>query len=281
MPRVEREISYLLGGAFHRLAFTAWGDPHLPAVLCVHGLSRNGRDFDVLAESLSDRFHVLCPDLPGRGRSGWLPDPAMYTPVQYVQALAHVLAVIGRPVDWIGTSLGGICGMLTACLPGNPIRRLVLNDIGPFLPKAALARIVDYVGTIPDFGSVGELEAYLRRVHAPFGALSDADWAHMARYSARMRPDGRITLHYDPALTIPLLQTPPADLDMWAVWDRITAPMLTLRGAQSDLLLAETFARMGERSATHTVEDAGHAPALMDSPTIGVIRRFLEEDVLF
>jgi pimeloyl-ACP methyl ester carboxylesterase len=275
MPPVEREIGYLLGGAFHRLAFTAWGEPDLPVVLCVHGLSRNGRDFDVLAESLSDRFHVLCPDLPGRGRSDWLADPELYRPLQYVQALAHLLAAVGRHVDWIGTSLGGICGMLAASLPGNPIRRLVLNDIGPFLPKAALARIMDYVGTIPDFASVGELEAYLRLVHAPFGALSDADWAHMAAHSSRTRPDGRVTLHYDPALTIPLLQSPPADMDMWAIWDRISVPMLALRGEHSDLLLPATFATMADRSATHVVAGAGHAPALMDSPTIGVIRRFL------
>ncbi len=269
-------IPYLLAGRFHELALTCWGEPALPPVVCVHGLSRNARDFDVLAQALCDRFHVVCVDLPGRGRSDWLPSPELYNPVSYVAALGHVLAWVGRPVDWVGTSLGGICGMLVAAAPGAPIRRLVLNDIGPFLPKAALERIVGYVGSIPEFADLAELEAYLRQVHAPFGRLTDAQWAHMAATSARTREDGRITLHFDPALTVPLLATPPADTDMWPVWDAIRAPVLALRGATSDLLLPETLARMGERAAAHVVANAGHAPALMDAPTVSVIGEFLD-----
>ncbi len=274
-PR-HREVGYILGGAFHRLALTAWGDPHNEPVVCVHGLSRQGRDFDTLAQALSDRFYVLCPDLPGRGRSSWLPQAALYQPLSYVQALSHLLAFIDRPVLWVGTSLGGICGMLIAAAPGTPIRRMVLNDIGPHIPKAALARIAQYVGTIPDFADMAGLEAYLRQVHAPFGELSDAQWSAMADHSARTREDGRITLHFDPAMTIPLRETPPADVDMWAFWEAIGIPMLALRGETSDLLLPETMERMAARAATHVVDRAGHAPALMDAVTIGVVRRFLE-----
>ena len=276
MELSEHAIGYLLAGCFHRLAFTAWGDPASPPVVCVHGLSRQGRDFDALAQSLASRFYVVCPDLPGRGRSSWLPDAALYAPPNYAVALSHLLSFLDRPVCWVGTSLGGICGMLLAAAPGTPIRRMVLNDIGPFLPKAALERIVSYVGTVPDFADIAGLEAFLRQVHAPFGQLTDAQWAQMAAASARTRDDGRITLHYDPAMTVPLRQTKPADTEMWGLWDAIGVPMLTLRPKTSDLLLPGTLARMSEKSATHTVADAGHAPALMDAPTIAVIAAFLD-----
>jgi pimeloyl-ACP methyl ester carboxylesterase len=258
------------------MAVTAWGDPGADPLVCVHGLSRNGRDFDELARALADRFFVLCPDLPGRGQSEWLDDPALYQPLTYVLALAHLLAWVDRPVLWVGTSLGGICGMLAASAAGNPLRRLVLNDIGPHVPKAALQRIVEYVGALPDFAGLGEAEAYLRRVHAPFGRLTDAQWRHMAETSTRPLPGGRLALHYDPAMTKPLLAAPVEDTDMWRFWDKITIPMLILRGAESDVLPAETADRMRPRAEVHEVPDCGHAPALMDAPTIAVIRRFLE-----
>jgi pimeloyl-ACP methyl ester carboxylesterase len=273
-PR-QPSLKYLLNGAFHSLAMTAWGDPHAQPVICVHGLSRNGRDFDALAESLQDRFYLICPDMPGRGQSSWLPDPALYQPLSYLQALSHLLAFIDRPVYWVGTSMGGILGMLIAATPGHPIQRMVLNDIGPFVPQAAIARIQSYIGALPTFADLAEAEAYFREVHAPFGTLSDAQWLHMAEHSTRVVPDGRLALHYDPTMTIPLLAGPAQDSDMWSSWDRIDIPLLTLRGATSDLLLPETFDRMGEKSALHTVPGCGHAPALMDAPTIETIRAFL------
>ncbi len=275
-PR-EREILYLLAGTFQRLCFTAWGDPHAQPVVCVHGLSRNGRDFDVLARALAHDFYVLCPDLPGRGRSSWLPDAALYQPLSYVQALSHLLAFIDRPVFWVGTSLGGICGMLLAATAGNPVRRMVLNDIGPFVPKASLERIRDYLGDVPDFPDLTQFEAYLRRIHAPFGDLTDPQWAEMTQHSHRLRDDGRVTVHYDPAMVAPLRSSAPADMDLWAVWDRIEVPMLTLRGETSDLLLPETLGQMAAKSSVHIVDGAGHAPALMDEATIEVVARFLKE----
>ena len=277
MPHREREILYLLAGRFHRLAFTAWGDPHAQPVVCVHGLTRNGRDFDVLAAALEDEFYLICPDLPGRGQSAWLPDSSLYQPPNYVQALSHLLAFIDRPVQWIGTSLGGICGMIAAASAGNPIERLVLNDIGPFIPKAALARIRDYVGAAPRFDTLEGAERYLRTVHASFGALTDVQWRRMAQTSTRALPDGGLALHYDPAIAQPMQQAEPQDVDMWPLWDQITAPMLVLRGAESDLLLPDTLTRMAAKARTHVVPDCGHAPALMDAATIGVIREFLQE----
>ena len=270
------ELRYLLNGAFHRLAWMEWGDAAAPPVICVHGLTRNGRDFDRLAEALSDAFRVICPDLPGRGRSGWLPDPALYQPATYVLALSHLLAVIDRPVGWVGTSLGGICGMLVAAAEGQPIEKLVLNDIGPFIPAAALARIGGYIAAPDPFDDLAAVECYLRRVHAPFGALTDADWGHLARHSARPLPDGRLALHYDPAIASPLLETEPQDQSFWPLWERVRIPVLVLRGESSDLLEPATLARMEQSGARSlAVAGAGHAPGLMDAPTIAMVRGFL------
>lgn len=270
-------VRYHLAGAFHTLVCRTFGDAAAPAVVCVHGLSRNSHDFDVLAAALADRFFVVCPDLPGRGASDWLPDPTLYQPVHYVTALTHLLARLDRPVGWIGTSLGGICGMVVAAAAGNPVRRLVLNDIGPFVPAPALARIVDYVGALPVFASMDEAEAYVRRVHGSFGALTDKQWRRMAETSTRRDETGRLVLHYDPAMTKPLLEQPVRETRMWHYWEKIACPVLVLRGAASDLLLPETLAAMAGRPGVvaHEVAGAGHAPALMDAPTIGVVRGFL------
>jgi pimeloyl-ACP methyl ester carboxylesterase len=268
----------LLGTQFHRLAFVEFGNPAAPAVLCVHGLTRNGRDFDPLADALADRYHVICPDLPGRGASDWLPDAALYQPASYVAALSHLLAYINKNVAWVGTSLGGICGMMVAAAAQAPMTKLVLNDIGPLIPAAALARIRDYIGGGPAvFADLGALEAHLRIIHAPFGPLSDAQWRHLARYSARKLNSGGFALHYDPAIATPIKASVPIDADLSVFWDRVRVPVLAIRGASSDLLTEATFARMAQAGAqTLTVADSGHAPALMDAPTIAAIRRFLD-----
>jgi pimeloyl-ACP methyl ester carboxylesterase len=278
----KHTVPYLLGTAFHRLAYVEFGNPAAPAVICVHGLTRNGRDFDPLAEALADRFHVICPDLPGRGASDWLPTGTLYQPSTYVAALAHLLAALNKPVMWVGTSLGGICGMMTAAAPNNPITRMVLNDIGPLIPATALARIRDYMMAAPErFPSMQALEQHLRAVHAPFGQLTDAQWAHLARFSARNVLDvahgSAYALHYDPKITEPIKESVPLDVDMWPLWEMINIPVLAIRGEHSDLLLLETFERMREEGAeTLTITNAGHAPALMDSPSIAAVREFLE-----
>lgn len=274
----QGHIPYLLGTGFHRLAFVEFGNPAAPAIVCVHGLTRNGRDFDILAESLADRYHVICPDLPGRGRSEWLRDAALYQPPSYVAALAHLLAWLNKPVAWVGTSLGGICGMMAAAAARTPVTRLVLNDIGPHIPAAALSRIRDYMARVPaSFPDMAALETYLREVHAPFGQLSDRQWADLASHSARPVEGGGFALHYDPAIFEPIRASVPVDADLGSIWQAIRVPVLVLRGAASDLLTEATLARMEQDGAkTHTVGGCGHAPALMDEPTIAVIRRFLD-----
>ncbi|MGD0104936.1 MAG: alpha/beta hydrolase [Rhodopila sp.] len=276
-------IRYLLAGAFHRLAFEEWGDAGAPVVVCVHGLTRNGRDFDALAEALAGSYRVICPDLPGRGHSDWLADSMLYQAQHYVTALAHLLAWVGRDVAWVGTSLGGLCGMVIAAADGAPVTRLVLNDVGPFVPAAALGRIRDYMVASADspmmvrFPDVEAIERHLRIVHAPFGPLSDAQWARLAANSARALPDGRFTLHYDPRIADPLRGSDPVDVDLWALWERILVPRMVIRGETSDVLLPETFARMEASGAVGLeVAETGHAPTLLDPLQIEAIRSFLD-----
>lgn len=279
MPRAG-SVPYLLGTSFHNMAYVEFGNPAAPAVVCVHGLTRNSRDFDPLAEALSDRFHVVCPDLPGRGKSDWL-EAAMYQPPNYVVALSHLLAALNKPVAWVGTSLGGICGLMLAAAGNSPVTRMVLNDLGPHIPAAALGRIREYMTKVPErFPSIAAVEAHLRLIHAPFGRLTDAQWAHLARFSARPVLDvlsgGAYALHYDPKITEPLKTSVPLDIDMWPLWALMKIPILAIRGERSDLLTEDTFERMQRDGAeTLVVPDAGHAPALMDQPTIDAIRAFL------
>lgn len=274
----ERHLPCLGPHGFFRIAYTQWdGPPGAPTVVCVHGLTRNGRDFDRLAEALSARWRVVCPDMPGRGKSDWLPKPEAYGYPLYLSVAAALLARLDvESIDWIGTSMGGLIGMMLAAQPGTPIRRLVVNDVGPFLPKAALERIGSYVGQDPRFDGLEALEAYLRRVHAPFGPLADAEWRHLARHSARERPDGGLGLAYDPAIGA-AFKGELQDVDLWPVWDAVSAPTLVLRGRDSDLLSAETAARMAARARVVEFAGVGHAPALMAEDQIAAIRDFLAE----
>lgn len=271
-------LRWLSPAGFSTLRWTEWGPEGGAPVLCVHGLTRTGRDFDALAQALAaEGRRVFCPDLPGRGASDWLPDPMLYVPPTYVVALGHLLARIDGAVDWIGTSLGGICGMLVAATPGHPIRRLVLNDMGAMVPKASLERIRDYLGDDPAFPDIAALEARLRQVHAPFGSLTDAQWRHLAETSARQHRDGSLRLHYDPAIAVPMRAAELADMDLTPVWARVDTPTLLIRGAESDLLLRGTAEEMARAPHVRLAEIAGcgHAPALMEPAQIAVVREFL------
>ena len=263
---------------FHRMHYVEWGDPANPRVLfCVHGLTRNARDFDFLAQSLADHYRVICPDVVGRGLSGWLNDKGDYGYPVYLSDMAALAAKVGaEELDWVGTSMGGLIGMLLAGLPGTPIRRLVLNDVGCFLPKAAIARIALYVGLDPAFDSLEALEGAMRTV-SPFGELTAAQWRHLAKHVARRDDDGRWRFRYDPGIAQTFKAKPPDDVDMRPFWKAVKAPVLVVRGDSSDLLLPETVDEMRRRPGTeaHIVANTGHSPMLMDEPTVAVIRRFL------
>jgi pimeloyl-ACP methyl ester carboxylesterase len=272
-------LRWLSPAGFFTLRWLEWGPLDGAPVICVHGLTRCGRDFDALAAALAaSGRRVFCPDLPGRGASDWLPNPALYQPPIYSQALSHLLARMDGPVDWVGTSLGGICGMGIAATPGNTIRRMVLNDIGAVIPASALQRIRSYINLpSPVFADIAALEAHLRAVHAPFGNLSDAEWRHLAEISARRDAEGALRLHYDPAITHAFSAGDVTDIDLSPFWAAIAIPVLILRGASSDVLPADVAALMAQKPSTSLIEiaEAGHAPALMAADQIAAIGDFL------
>jgi pimeloyl-ACP methyl ester carboxylesterase len=285
-PRLN-QLKVLGPHGFTAVAYAEWGSPDAKRVaVCVHGLTRNGRDFDWLAAALAaGGWRVLCPDMPGRGHSAWLADPGGYGYPLYNAVGAAVIARAGADeVSWVGTSMGGIIGMMLAAQRGTPIARLVLNDVGALIPKASLERIATYVGNDLHFPDGAALEAYLRRVHAPFGALSDAQWRHIAAYGARPAEQGGLRLHYDPAIALPFRQQELQDVNLWPVWEQVACPTLIIRGESSDLLPAETAAEMTTRSAAAQtgvvslveVAGCGHAPALMDDAQIATVVDFLE-----
>lgn len=267
-------------GGFHRVAYRDHGVAGDPVpVVCVHGLTRTGRDFDRLAAAMAPARRMVCPDIVGRGDSDWLADPAGYTYPQYLADMNALLARVGAgQVDWVGTSMGGLIGLQLAAAPGTPIRRLVLNDVGPFIRKAALERIAGYVGTDPRFADPAEAEAYLRRIHAGFALADDAAWQDLTRHSIRPAEGGGWRLAYDPGIAAAFRAGPLADVDLWALWDRVQAPVLVLRGARSDLLTAETAAEMsrrGPRARVVEIAEAGHAPGLTTQAEIGIVADFL------
>ena len=288
-PRFD-DLPVLGPHGFTRVGYTEWGSVDAPrTVVCVHGLTRNSRDFDFLAQRLVERgVRVVAPDLPGRGRSEFLPRGEDYNTHVYLTAMSALIARLGvREIDWVGTSLGGHIGMELAARAGTPIRRLVLNDFGARVPVAALQRIGAYLRRAHAFATLGEAEAYLRDVYAPFGKLTDAQWRHMAVHGVVQDKAG-LKLHYDPAIieqfTRPLL----LDVVLWGLWEHVTCPTLILRGEDSDLLLRRTVdemkrrGRAAEQGLVQSVEIAGcgHAPALMSADQAALVEDFLFADAV-
>jgi len=270
------------GGAAgdHTIRVLDWGEIDNPKVLiCVHGLTRNARDFDAIAGALSHDIRLICPDITGRGESKWLSDPQFYNYETYIADMTNMISYFGlKHVDWLGTSMGGLIGMMMASLPESPIRRLILNDIGPWIPKAALQRIAGYLLTPRNFASQDDVEAYFREVHAPFGPLSDEQWQHLAHHGARQMPDGMWHLKYDPAIADPFREVIDADADLWEIWEAVRCPVLALRGKDSDVLLGETSRQMQHRGPKARViefEGIGHAPALMAPSQIEIVAGWL------
>jgi pimeloyl-ACP methyl ester carboxylesterase len=268
---------------FHEVSYVEWGPEDADhAVICVHGLTRQGRDFDYLAQELASQGRrVVCPDLVGRGRSGWLRDPADYTVLQYCADMNALIARTGaRIVDWVGTSLGGLIGIVLAGLPDSPIRRLVINDIGPVVPVNAFQRIGRYVAETPEaFAAFDAAERYLREVLAPFGNVADEHWAHLTRHSVRKDPeqDRYVTLS-DPAILQALKAPANPGAHLWAYWDAIDRPILVVRGRDSDFLpsyLSNEMARRNPNTNVHDVPGCGHAPTLMPRDQIEAVAAFL------
>jgi pimeloyl-ACP methyl ester carboxylesterase len=282
-PAEMRQRSVLCAhpGGLHRMAYTEWGDPKNPKVLlCVHGLTRNGRDFDFLAQALAEDYRVVCPDVAGRGRSEWLPDKALYGFPQYVADMVTLLARLDcDSVHWVGTSMGGLIGMFLASIDKTPITRLVLNDVGPVITTESLRRIGEYVGNAPRFPSLEAAEAFVRQVSAPFGKLSDAKWRHLTVYCVHQEADGQWAMVYDPGIAEPFraaFMLP--NVDLWPVYEAIRCPTMVIRGAQSDLLdraVWQGMAARGPKASLAEIPEVGHAPTLLDGAQIAVVRDFL------
>ena len=263
------------------MAYIEWGEPDAKALVCVHGLTRCARDFDFLAPEMARHgYRVICPDVAGRGDSAWLKEPMDYAVPTYSKDMLMLMAHLKlESVHWLGTSLGGLIGMTIAAMPESPIRRLVLNDIGPVLTVPALQRIAAYLGKWPPLPTIEAAEQFVRAVSASFGPHTDAEWRFLTEHVVRRNADGSLRMHYDPAIAVPFnAEMPDKDVELWKFYDEIRCPTLVLRGEQSDLLTRDAVARMavrGPRAKAVEIPGVGHAPTLIHADQIAIVRDFL------
>jgi pimeloyl-ACP methyl ester carboxylesterase len=279
------------------MAYWSWGDAAAPhVVVCVHGLTRQGRDFDRLAQALVARsagqLRVVCPDVAGRGQSEWLPHGALYQIPQYAADMLALLAALQQrapidTLDWVGTSMGGLIGMVLAGQPNlplpTPMSRLVLNDVGPSISWASVQRMQTYVGRSERYADLAQAAASLRALSLGFGPVPDDLWLELSTAMVRPHPDGGLTLHYDPAIGEPIRAlsaeaAQAAETAVWGLYDQIKAQVLLIRGLESDLLTAETAQAMsvrGPRAQLLQWPGVGHAPTLTASDQIEALVGFL------
>lgn len=283
---IERSFTSLNSQGFHKIVYSDWGTVDGRIIICVHGLTGNGSDFDELAPALvQDGYRVIAIDLPGRGRSDFLPNPLDYNYAQYWRDLTALMVHLGvnQPgsIDWLGVSLGGLLGMYLAALPGTPIARMILNDVGPEVPKAALDFIHQVIAQEYSFDTVQELEGRMRATRGlTWGPVTDAQWRHMAEHNARALPDGRITYGYDPGISKIFEVEPIGPTDLWPCWQATRQPVLTIRGAHSVLLTTDIVARMSREKPGAPMDfiefaGCGHVPSLMAPDQISAVREWL------
>lgn len=271
---------------FHNIAYTEWGSwSELPTVLCVHGYTRNGRDFDALASFLGIKGrHIFCPDVVGRGDSSWFKQAHHYNFNQYVADMNNLIArTRAQQIDWIGTSMGGMIGMMMAALPNSPIQRLILNDIGPQIPLHGLRKLANNIGNDPEFKSVEEAKQHFKKNYTQFGILSEKQWDTFTEHSIEQHATNVFRAKIDPRIRNPkstgqivtdffhhphkALEGILFDIDLWSIWNKIHCPVLVIHGAHSELLTPEIIKKMIRTHANtevYTIADAGHAPALLD-----------------
>jgi pimeloyl-ACP methyl ester carboxylesterase len=282
-PRLHH-VQCLGAKGLHRIGYWEWGDAANPKVLvCAHGLTRQGRDFDTLARALCHHYRVVCPDVAGRGQSDWLADPMGYQLGAYVADMVTLLARLNAAtVHWVGTSMGGMIGIGVASLADSPIRRLVLNDVGPTIQAQAVQRIGSYVGLPMQWDSVQAAAAYMLSISQGFGPHTEQQWLELTR--PMLRADGAcFKLHYDPSIGVGFRAITPeiaaaGEALLWRSYDAIVCPTLLLRGAQSDLLSPETALAMTQRGPKATLREfggVGHAPTLVSADQIDAVTRFL------
>ncbi|MFZ6799834.1 alpha/beta fold hydrolase [Undibacterium sp. Di24W] len=285
MAFTRQTVQCISPAGLHHMSYKEWGDPQSAKVLiCVHGVTRVADDFDMLSQALESDYRIICPDVVGRGQSGRLPNPQLYQIPQYVSDMVTLLArVNAETVDWFGTSMGGLIGMVLASMKNSPLRKLVLNDVGPSLNFDGLKRIGDSIAQDVRFDTFEEAERFIREVSISFGPHSEAEWHKIARDVLKQDADGKWVRHYDLSLAIPVQATTAevaaiGEKMLWAAYDAITCQTLLVRGAESDLLSKATAAQMQERGPhAEVVEIAGvgHAPTFVQPDQIAIIREFL------
>ncbi len=281
----------------HILFYCEWGDPkNTNIIVCVHGLTRNSRDFDYLANSLSDKYRVICVDIVGRGKSEWLSNKSLYDYETYITDIITLLDHLDiRKIDWVGTSMGGIIGMIIASRYPHIIRKLVLNDIGPIIPGNAIERIVTYAQSIREFHNKIDAEQALRYKMATFGVHKEEHWRHLMKHSVIKKLNGKYTFSYDPdiiptpklvsKLKIMINKIIPSkkksiftNVNLFDIWNKISCPILAIRGMESDVLTAEIATKMQSSKKNIKIielEGIGHAPMLMEDEQIAIISTWL------
>ena len=285
-PRLNH-VQCLDSRGLHRMAYWEWGDAANPRVLvCAHGLSRQGRDFDTFAQAMTDHYRIVCPDVVGRGQSDWLIDPMGYTIPHYVADMVTLLARLrAETLHWVGTSMGGLIGLGLAALRESPLRKLVLNDVGPTIQADALARIGTYLGAPMHWSSLDEAADYLWSISQSFGPHTREQWLALTR--PQLKPDGDgFKPHYDPAIAVPFRGITPeiaagAEALAWAAYDSLHCPTLLVRGADSDLLshaTAQAMTLRGPKARLVEFIGVGHAPMLTAPDQITAVRQFLLDD---
>ncbi|MFA5959056.1 MAG: alpha/beta hydrolase [Tatlockia sp.] len=287
---------------FHRMAYTEWGEPKLPssAVICVHGLMRNSRDFDALAQYLSQHGdHVFCPDVVGRGDSSWLSNPQHYNFKRYVVDMNILISRTDAPeIDWIGTSMGGLIGIMLASLENSPIRTLILNDVSPQVPVHALWQMAKSIGRDPPFPTLEKAKAHYKKIYAEFGLSTEEQWDTFTQISVSKLSNGTFISKFDPSIheysfkwqsVKEMFYSPHKalegvffDIDLWQLWHNVHCPVLVIRGEHSTLLLPEHIEKMRKTHPdveVYEVAGAGHAPALLELEEQEKIRTWLASHI--
>lgn len=282
----EKHYFGLNSVGLHKIVYSDWGPENATPIICVHGLTGNGHDFDYLAEALIELgYRLIAVDVPGRSRSDFLANPLDYNYQQYCQDLIALLAHLGinqpASVDWIGVSLGGLLGIRLAGIQNSPIRRLIINDIGPVVPQVALDFIHKVISQPYEFNTVRDLEKRMRETRGlTYGPLNDEQWRHMAEHNARALDNGQISYAYDPEIAVVFESAPLGEIDLWESWDRIRCPVMLIQGKKSLLLTDEIVEEMNMRGPGPMMdlvvfEDCGHVPSLMAPEHISVIEEWL------
>lgn len=287
LPLITKTYCGATPAGFHQIAYREYGDKKNPCIIAVHGLTRNAYDFHALGCQLQGEYRFIAVDMPGRGQSDPLRDPAYYTYYQYANDLISLISRLDvTECYWVGTSMGGLLGMILASLPGSPIRKLILNDIGPFVSHDVIQRIRRYAGVEVKTPTRAELEAIAHEIYAPFGPISQENWRKVMDHNIRELEDGtftfaydcRVTQQFDTELSTAQNTDPKGNLTFWPYWDALTCDVMVIHGAQSDLLTRSILDKMASRGPQfhyHCVKEAGHAPWLLDPSLLDEIHRWL------